>query len=216
MARKITLAQKKRAVEIALNGGNPLPYLKQCGSERPDGLWYTIKQDLKKADPTAYERLPKRCGEKKQAEPAAEAPDDDDPKYYDPAYLASCGSEAKHRIDDKKIAEPIAEKAEEVVDNKEKAVYKPETVVENKVEAVEKPETAAEPESDPFIVTAVEGKFGEYHFDAENGFVGWKPMEGPIICMSAEKWHKFINEFMGAMNKLIQERASKKLAKQAE
>ena len=190
MARKITLAQKKRAVEIALNGGNPLPYLKQCGSERPDGLWYTIKQDLKKADPAAYERLPKRCGEKK------------------PEKLA------EEELEEELLCEPVVpdyepEKAEAVVENKETVVEKPETVVENKAETVEKAETAAEPETDPFIVTAVEGKFGEYHFDAENNFIGWKPMEGPIICMSAEKWHKFIDEILKAMQKLYMERASK-------
>ena len=62
MKRKITLAQKKRAVQIALEGGNPLPYLRECGSVKPDGLWYTIKQDLKKVDPETYEKLPKRVG----------------------------------------------------------------------------------------------------------------------------------------------------------
>ena len=95
------------------------------------------------------------------------------------------------------------------MENKETVVKKTETVVESEAEVVEKPETAAEPEADPFIVTAVEGKFGEYHFDAENNFIGWKPMEGPIICMSAEKWHKFIDELLKAMKKLYGERASK-------
>ena len=57
---KITLEQKKRAVGIAINGGNPLKYLADCGSDNPSGMWYTIKQDLKKADPRTYELLPKR------------------------------------------------------------------------------------------------------------------------------------------------------------
>ena len=68
---KITLEQKKRAVEIAMNGGNPLKYLADCGSDNPTGMWYTIKQDLKKADPRTYELLPKRItageAEKNQA-----------------------------------------------------------------------------------------------------------------------------------------------------
>ena len=62
MAKKITLMQKKRAIQIALDGGNPLPFLRECGSSNPPGLWYTIKQDLKKVDPETYEKLPKRIG----------------------------------------------------------------------------------------------------------------------------------------------------------
>lgn len=72
MKRKITLAQKKRAVSIALNGGNPLPYLRECGSVKPDGLWYTIKQDLKKVDPETYEKLPKRVGNAQAEETKSE------------------------------------------------------------------------------------------------------------------------------------------------
>lgn len=62
--RKITLEQKKKAVEIAVAGGNPLPYLKECGSKKPEGLWYTIKQSLKEANPELYAKLPERLGAK--------------------------------------------------------------------------------------------------------------------------------------------------------
>ena len=56
--RKITLADKKKAVEIALEGGNPLVFLKECGSKNPSAAWYVIKQTLKETDPETYERLP--------------------------------------------------------------------------------------------------------------------------------------------------------------
>lgn len=57
---KITLEQKKRAVEIAMNGGNPLKYLADCGSDNPSGMWYTIKQNLKETDPRTFALLPKK------------------------------------------------------------------------------------------------------------------------------------------------------------
>lgn len=57
---KITLEQKKRAVEIAMNGGNPLKYLADCGSDNPTGMWYTIKQNLKETDPRTFALLPKK------------------------------------------------------------------------------------------------------------------------------------------------------------
>ena len=56
--RKITLADKKKAVDIALKGGNPLVFLKECGSKNPSAAWYVIKQTLKETDPETYERLP--------------------------------------------------------------------------------------------------------------------------------------------------------------
>lgn len=65
---KITLEQKKKAVEIALNGGNPLPYLKECGSKTPDKLWYVIKKNLEQVDPEKFNRLPARVNAKKEEE----------------------------------------------------------------------------------------------------------------------------------------------------
>ena len=71
-ARKITLEMKKKAVEIAISGGNPLEYLKGLGVKKPDGYWYTIKADLKKADPETYEKIPDYRGKtRKPAEKPA-------------------------------------------------------------------------------------------------------------------------------------------------
>jgi len=55
---KITLEQKKKAVEIALSGKNPLKYLKECGIKAPDKTWYAIKAALKEKDPELYARIP--------------------------------------------------------------------------------------------------------------------------------------------------------------
>ena len=55
---KLTLEQKKKAVEIALSGKNPLNYLKECGIKAPDKTWYAIKAALKEKDPELYARIP--------------------------------------------------------------------------------------------------------------------------------------------------------------
>lgn len=55
--KRVTLEQKKKAVEIALGGGDPLIYLKSIGSKQPPALWYAIRKGLQDADPAAYERL---------------------------------------------------------------------------------------------------------------------------------------------------------------
>lgn len=57
MRGKITLEQKKKAVEIALGGGDPRDYLKACGSKNPDAHWYYIKNKLKETDPGTYHAL---------------------------------------------------------------------------------------------------------------------------------------------------------------
>lgn len=65
---KITLEQKKKAVEIAINGGNPLDFLKKCGSSAPDKTWWAIKAALKVKDPDLYAKIPDM---RKKTEPVA-------------------------------------------------------------------------------------------------------------------------------------------------
>lgn len=55
--RRYTAEEKQEAVNIALRGDNPLPYLKSIGSERPDNTWYMIKKALKETDPEVYARI---------------------------------------------------------------------------------------------------------------------------------------------------------------
>lgn len=57
MIKKITDEQKARAVQIAIEGGNPLPYLKSCGSKNPSASWAYIKNCLEKKDPETFAKL---------------------------------------------------------------------------------------------------------------------------------------------------------------
>ena len=54
---KLTLEQKKQAVEIAISGGNPLDYLKSIGNPNPSAAWYYIRKTLKEADPEKFALL---------------------------------------------------------------------------------------------------------------------------------------------------------------
>lgn len=51
--------QNERAIEIAMEGGDPIPYLKECGAANPYGNWGYIKMKLQKSDPERYEKLMK-------------------------------------------------------------------------------------------------------------------------------------------------------------
>ena len=66
---KITLENKKTAVQLAIKGKNPLEYLKQCGSKAPDKTWYAIKAALKKTDPELYAQIPDFRKKAEETEP---------------------------------------------------------------------------------------------------------------------------------------------------
>lgn len=72
---RITLEQKKKAVQIAISGGDPLEHLKRCGSEAPDKLWYYIKNRLKVTDPELYAQIPDMRKKETRKEPETKAPD---------------------------------------------------------------------------------------------------------------------------------------------
>ena len=59
-----TKTRNREAVQIALNGGNPLKFLEEHGCTNPSGLWYTIKQKVKEESPDLYAKLPKRIQRK--------------------------------------------------------------------------------------------------------------------------------------------------------
>ena len=56
---KLTLEQKKKAVEIAAQGGNPTEYLKKCGAKNPYAAWDYIKKTLALKDPVLAEKVDK-------------------------------------------------------------------------------------------------------------------------------------------------------------
>lgn len=64
IVNRITMEQKKKAVQIAIAGGDPRDFLKECGSKNPAIMWTTIRQALKKSDPEMYEKLPARISPK--------------------------------------------------------------------------------------------------------------------------------------------------------
>ena len=68
MGSKLTLEQKKKAVEIAIDGGNQLKYLKSIGLSNPSASWILIRKKLKTADPEKYAQLPDRANAKQKDE----------------------------------------------------------------------------------------------------------------------------------------------------
>ena len=59
---KLTRAQKEKAVQIAIGGGDSLDWLRTCGAKNPSAAWFYIKKTVAKADPKLYEKIPERPG----------------------------------------------------------------------------------------------------------------------------------------------------------
>ena len=145
--KKLTLEQKKKAVQIAFEGGDYLEYLRQCGSDNPSGMWWTIKENLKKADPKLYAMLPD--GRKKSQE-----------KATDPIKAATI-VEA--------MAQPETQSLESAMQGMQDATNKFFGACADMGLNVGKEEPVqAEPEQEDLLeIVALRGEFGEYKMDGE-------------------------------------------------
>lgn len=72
MKRKLTAENKKKAVEIAIQGGDFLTYLKEAGAKNPSAAWWYIRETLAKADPEKYQELTGALASKKPVVEIAE------------------------------------------------------------------------------------------------------------------------------------------------
>ena len=171
---KVALEDKKKAVEIALAGGDPLKYLKDHGAGNAWSMWYAIKENLKIRQPETYRKLPDlrlkgNSRKKPETEKAEEAPT-----------LADAMTGMKEATDD------FFGKCEEMglkMDNPEKS-------------KITKPVNY-----DGFNVRAVEGKFGSYHFQEIGGkqWIDYENKEGADeLSMTVDQWRGFIAEIREA------------------
>ena len=62
----LTDEQERKAIEIAISGGDPKPYLAECGSKSPQTAWSSIRDKLKAGNPELYEKLPRNVGTRKR------------------------------------------------------------------------------------------------------------------------------------------------------
>ena len=171
--KKITLEQKKQAVEIAVSGGNPLEYLKKCGSKKPDGLWYTIKENLKKVDPETYAKIPDFRGKTRTAK---------EPKTAGDAMIAM-----------KEAADNFFSQCEDMGLKLEA----PTPISGGEWERMETPE-APKPAPlvyDGYTVCCIESKtFGRFYWDRDHNHLDWTTAEGEEVSFTPTGWKTFLEE----------------------
>ena len=171
---KVALEDKKKAVEIALAGGDPLKYLKDHGAGNAWSMWYGIKENLKVREPETYRKLPDlrlkgNSRKKPETEKAEEAPTLAD---------AMTGME------------DAADKFFGACNEMGLKTDKP-----------KQPKITQPVNYDGFSVRAVEGKFGSYHFQEIGGkqWIDYENKEGADeLSMTVDQWRGFIAEIREA------------------
>ena len=67
--RQLSQEQREKAIQICIDGGDPLKYLEECGVGSPRNQWQRIREAVKDSDPELYQRIPNRRWMKKVETP---------------------------------------------------------------------------------------------------------------------------------------------------
>ena len=207
MATRVSLEQKKKAVQIALDGGNPFDFLRQCGSKEPAGLWWTIKQNLKKVDPDTYAKLPAMLPKepvKKAGKKPKDLPIEDDYTLVEKKPEDRALTKEEH--DALKGFEPVC-----VSENPE--THKPEAVMEIKAQDIvgemnrqQLNEGISLPQSfrvvpEEFSITGLKTEIGS--FTKSSKTIIWYPEVAQAVQLPADKWKTLLDilpKVIAAMN----------------
>lgn len=174
---KLTLDNKKHAVKIAMDGGNPLEYIRMCGVKNAAESWMKIKNDLKLKDPETWEKLPKRLPQVKKEEAVP-----------DPATMVQ-GS----------VRPVLTQKSIEETGLKVKDITPKEIQKHMKPGVPERPVLYS-----GFVVTAVEGEYGRYFHDKTGigEYIDYESKDGDELSMTVEQWREFLKELHRAAEAL--------------
>ena len=196
--KKVTLEQKKEAVRIAIKGGDPVNYLRVCGSRDPGQMWAMIRAKLRKDNPEIFLKLPKP--EVKQKEEAPEQREtyhgtfhneNRNPPPPPPGYVATVKVDGPLQIETK---EP--EQVEVVPVPTVQLVYDPSIAEEYKREQAEKQKITKPVNYDGFEVLAVKREFGRYsRQDTTHGtYIDYTSHGGDELSMTVKQWREFLVE----------------------
>ena len=199
MATRVSLEQKKKAVQIALDGGNPFDFLSDCGSKEPAGLWWTIKQNLKKVDPETYAKLPAMLPKKEPVKKAGKKPNIIPPEERE-AHNEERLKEAEKRgigqEEKRNILPGLPEEKKAVI---EQMVNEPETAMDITEKIKNAPVARAVPVE--FSITGLKTGIGS--FTRSGKTVIWYPEVAQAVQLPVEKWNELVRvlpQVIGAMN----------------
>lgn len=219
LSRKITLEQKKKAVQIAIEGGDVLEYLRKLGSKNPSGLWWTIKNDVKAADPELYAKIPrldgKKPAEKQEAHNEERLKEAEKRGLVQEEEILKPGDTVTVEIKGEPVAESRVIAHEINIDENgvkvdEQYVFGNVGRIPEELPKIPEPIPAEEVKkrlaASPvmvvpagFMVTSIRGTFGEWHLDQKHDSLDFRGAEGEEVCFRPQAWEAFMDEIRSVM-----------------
>ena len=179
---KITLEQKKKVIQIALGGGDPVAYLEECGSEKPTVSWNNILRNLETKDPEVYELLTRKVNKPK----------------VDKGMPKKLELEAGENYE-----VSVAEAMTGMKDAADEFFGKCEDMGLNVHGTVESFEDYIKKQIDPYNISAIRHKnYGEFYHDLDHNCIDWRTPEGDEVSLSVHGWMGLINELPRIMKML--------------
>ena len=156
--------QRKHAVEIALSGGDPRPFLSDCGSKNPEKLWSYIKTCLRKTDPVTYDKLPVRIhGAKPGPKPKTAGDAMNAMKEAADHFFGEC---------DRLLGKNAPER----------------------IETPEAPKLAPLQYDGYTVCCVESKTFGRFFWDRDHNHLDWTTAEGEEVSFTPTGWRKFLEE----------------------
>ena len=188
--KTLTDEEKRAAAEVALTGGNPLPYLKGLGVANVTTAWNTVRNWARgHLNQDEYEKLSEKFGRapaKTMEEITEQMAEDGVELVYDPSIAEEYRREqAQKEANAKAAAESRAREEEE--------------------ERTEMPGAEDEviKEEDFFLVTAVKNKnLGEFYYDHDHNCIDWRNGIGDEVSLGVEGWKLMVRKLPGILRYL--------------
>ena len=183
---KLTLEQKKKAVEIYKSGGDQLAWLEKCGSKNPSAAWFYIRKKL--------------MDKEEKENPVIVVPHDDIEK------AASYPEKTWMDTDRKPVT--VSEAMQNMKDATDKffgesgksglfhGTQGDKDANRKKIRHFTMPAY-----TDGFEIVGIRGEFGVYRANDEVNYFEFCPFGGEL-CMSPEDWKGQLDELNRAMNVL--------------
>ena len=176
--KKLTLEQKKKAVQIAVDGGNPLGFLEDLGIKNSAEAWSKIKAHLKEFDPDTYAQLPKRLPQRERKENVLLV---EDPSIAE-EYRAEQAAKPEGTLAD--AVQGMTEAANQFFGACE--------AMGLNMEPPEKPKITRPMNYMGLDITAVKPPdLGEFYYDHKYGTIDWR-FEGEEISIKPDSWKRLL------------------------
>lgn len=192
MRAKVSDEDKKKAIQVAIDGGDPREFLAGFGVSDPKTMWWKIKWACRDEDPELYAKIPERL------------PRSNAWKNHSDIFGEKKGEKKVENV----LGKPKDE-FEKMTTVKVDGGLRIETPEANRVEVVETPEKTKKPKItapvsyDGFEVTAIrDGSLGEFYYDRKYESIDWRTVGGDEVSMGPVFWRELYEKLPRIMGVL--------------